>query len=183
MIKEISCLLLFLMTGCAALKEQTGDYITEAVQEKIINEVDALLARRNLSLDEIRTIVDQDGSEQIDGAEVISLVKELSKDYLLLEGRNLVDGKIAEIQDKLTAQDGELKSKSSEFWTWLIGGLGAIVSGYLGKQVVSAKTDGKRDARIALLERVFQKDLNGDGNIGAALPNVNGNGSQPPVQS
>ena len=63
-----------------------------------------------------------------------------------------------------------MKSKSSEFLSWLLG----IIIAYLGKQVYSAKQDGKRDQKIAVMEKLIHKDLDGDGIIGApsAVENV-----------
>lgn len=183
MIRQTLFALTILMTGCASLKDKTGEFVTEAVQDRIISKVDELLARRNLTLTEIQQILDQDGSNEIDSAEVLTFVKDLSKDYMLLEGKELVDRKLAELQNNLVSQD-ELRTKSSEFWNWLMSAVGILVSSYLGKQIVSARSDGKRDARIALIEKILQKDLNGDGTIGAiAVSNGDGVNPPPPIQS
>lgn len=171
MTRTLSVLLILgTLSGCSALKEQTGQYVTEAVTDKIVAEVDTLLAKRNLSLADIRMVVDADNDQQMSQEELIKLVKEMTKDYVLIEGKTLVDQKVNELQHQLVSQD-ELNSKSKEFWNWLLVTAGTLVSAYLGKQVVSAKNDGKRDARLALLENILQKDLNGDGVVGRGLGN------------
>jgi len=166
-----SLILVFCFSGCAALKENTGEYITEAVRDKIVKDFDGVLEKRGLSINELRHLSDSNNDSSLEPKEVMSTVKSLAKDYFTLEARNAIDTKIAEYQSRVVS-DGELDSKAKEMWLWLVGALGTMVSGYLTKQVYSAKKDGKRDERISVLEKMLQKDLDGDGRIG----NGNGNG-------
>jgi len=166
-----SLILIFSFSGCAALKENTGEYITEAIRDKIVKDFDGMLDKRGLSIKELKDLSDVNNDSTLEPKEVMSTVKSLAKDYFTLEARNTIDTKLAEYQARIVTS-GDLESKSKETWLWLIGALGTMVSGYLTKQVYSAKKDGKRDERIAVLEKMLQKDLDGDGRIGDG----NGNG-------
>ena len=162
----LSLTLVFCFSGCSALKESTGEYITEAIRDKIVSDVDGILEKRGLSLAEFKNLADENGDSTLNPQEVVSTVKSLAKDYFTLEARNVIDSKLAEYQKKMITS-GDLDSRANETWLWLIGAIGTMVSGYLTKQVFSAKKDGKRDERIAVLEKMLNKDLDGDGLIGS----------------
>lgn len=168
--KYLYALVIVLCSGCTALKEKTGEYVTEAVTDKIVSEVDKVLERRGLSLSEIKLVADLNADGNLNKQEIVDNVKASAKDFILLEAKNLVDQQIE--KNKLVS-DGELKGKASEIWNWIL----ALVSAYLGKQIVSAKNDGKRDQRIAVIEKLLNRDIDGDGRVGNG--NGNGNGSNP----
>ena len=172
---RVIVLILFLplQVGCASLKEQTGDYITEAVREKIVKDVDGILEKRGLSLKDLQSLGDLNNENKLTPKEMLTTVKDLAKDYMTMETKTLLDAKLEEYEKRLVSDD-ELSSRTKEFWLWLIGSFGALVSGYLTKQVVSAKKDGKRDERIAILEKLLHKDLDGDGRIGNGKSNGSG---------
>ena len=153
-------------SGCTSLKESTGKYISEAVSDKVRSDLDDVLQRRGLSLVEISKVADLNGDSNLDSKEIFDTVKGLTKDYLALEAREMLDTKLAAIKTTRENLDGSISSKIQNLWLWLIGAVGSLVSTYLGKQVYSAKKDGKRDQRIALMEKMLQKDLDNDGLIG-----------------
>lgn len=155
-----------LLSGCTALKEKTGEYVTEAVQEKIIKDVDQLLENRGLSRKELKEVVDANNDGKLDRAELLQTTKAATRDAVLLEARSLVDAQIAQQKENFV-DNGDLHSKLSEFWLWILG----LVSAYLTKQIYSAKQDGKRDQRIAVIEKLLNRDLDGDGHIGGAPEN------------
>jgi len=73
----------------------------------------------------------------------------------------MVDEHLADRQANYVDK-GALSSQMNQIWIWILG----LISTYLGKQIYSAKKDGKRDQRIALLEKLLQRDIDGDGIIG-----------------
>lgn len=157
---KIQILLLTLIlstTGCGTLKEATGAYVTEAVKEDIVKRVDELLEKRNLSAAEITKATDGNNDGKITREEVFGTVKDMTRDYVMLEAKNYVDGKLRD-----QATKGDVESAGNKFFQWLLG----LISLYLGKQLYSQKGDSKRDERLALLEKMMQKDLDGDGSIG-----------------
>ena len=147
--------------GCASFKEDVGQYVTEAVRDTIVGDVDDLLERRGLSRKEIKDVIDQNGDGQIDRAELLATTKAATRDAVLLESKKMLDDYIARNQASYV-NTGDLKSKFNEIFLWILG----LISAYLGKQVYSAKQDGKRDLRIAVIEKLLHKDLDGDGMIG-----------------
>jgi len=153
--------------GCASFKEDVGQYVTEAVRDKVVADVDSLLERRGLSRQEIEQVIDENGDGQIDRAEILETTKAATRDAVLLQARTLVDQQIAEQREGFV-DNGDLKSKLNEFWLWILG----LVSAYLTKQIYSAKQDGKRDQRIAVIEKLLNKDIDGDGIIGAPPSDV-----------
>jgi len=157
---KISILLLSLLplAGCGSLKAATGEYVTEAVRDDIAKRVDDLLEKRGLSVEEIKKATDGDDSGNITRAEVYGTIKDMTRDYVMLEAKSYVDGKLSNHATK-----GEVETAGEKFWQWLLG----LITLYLGKQLYSQKGDHKRDQRLALLEKVVHKDLDGDGIIGA----------------
>jgi len=158
------------LTGCASLKERTGEYITEAVVEKLTKDLDVRLATKNLSTAELKKAADVDGNGSVTTSEVITSVKGLAKDFMTIEAQKLVNEKLDEFSKKVVTTS-DLNSSHKEMLNYLIMTIGGLVSAYLGKQVVSAKNDGKRDARISVLEKFVGKDIDGDGKIGSSQEN------------
>jgi len=158
-------LIVLTSSGCGALKQATGEYVTDAVRQKIVADVDDLLDKRGLSVTEIKHATDQNNDGHIDRTELLSTVKGATRDYVLLEARNYVEQKMAENRAQAVSQ-GDLQSTASNFWNWILG----LIAAYLTKQIYSAKKDGKRDERIAILEKIANKDLDGDGKIGGVEP-------------
>lgn len=158
----VLCLSIGLLTGCSSLKEKTGEYVVEAVTEKVTNNIDQLLDKRGLSLSQISNATDQNSDGQLDRTEVVNSVKETTRDYVLLETKKFLEETIAENQ-KAAITKTDLEATKLNFINWLLG----LIVAYLGKQIVSAKRDGKRDERIAVLEKLLNRDIDGDGTIGA----------------
>lgn len=155
------CLPLF-STGCASFKEDVGKYVTEAVRDKITADIDGLLERRGLSRKEIKDVIDENNDGKIDRAEILAVTKAATRDAVLLEAKKMIDQQIATNRANFV-NNGDLSSKFNEIFLWLLG----LISAYLGKQVYSAKQDGKRDQRIAVMEKLLHRDLDGDGMIGS----------------
>jgi hypothetical protein len=152
-------------SGCAALKETTGEYIIESVTSKVTDSIETQLNVRGLSLKDLQSLADDDGDGQVNMAEIRDTVKDMTKDFVLLQGQDLVEDKVAEYSRNFV-QNSDLDNKSKDWLLALLGSMGAAISTYLGKQVYSAKKDGKRDERIAVIEKLLQKDLDGDGRVG-----------------
>jgi len=162
------------LSGCAALKEETGEFVTEAVREKIVKDVDGLLEKRGLTVKEIQHAISTNPDGSITKNDTISTVKEVTKDYVLLEAKNYLEQKMKENEAKIqehTASKNDLESKSREFWQLILG----LVAAYLTKQIFSAKSDGKRDERLAVLEKLLNQDIDGDGTIGTITDPVKNN--------
>jgi DNA-binding transcriptional MerR regulator len=159
---------LSLLVGCGAFKEQTGEFVTEAVVDHITQKVDGLLEKRGLSVAEIRTVLDDNEDQSIDRAEILDSAKETAKDVALLEAQRLVEQEIAENSKKMVNAT-DLEKQKYELWNWILG----LVAAYLGKQIYSAKQDSKRDQKLAIVEKLLNRDIDGDGKIGG---NGNGNG-------
>lgn len=150
-----------ILSGCGALKEETGEYVTEAVRQKIVNDIDMVLEKRGLSIKEMKQAISTSPDGSITKADTISTVKEMTKDYVLLEAKNYVEQKMKDNEAKIqasTVNKNDLESKSREFWQLILG----LVAAYLTKQVWSAKSDGKRDERLTVLEKLLGDDDNGD---------------------
>jgi DNA-binding transcriptional MerR regulator len=169
------------MPGCAALKERTGEYVTEAVVDHIAEKVDQRLERRGLSISQIQSITDLNDDGKVDLSEVRATATAAGREVALAESERWRRESRAEWDDAtkkfITVDENtSVKGKIQDFWNWLIATFGLLVStivGYLTKQVFSAKTDGKRDAAIAkqeartdALERLLGRDLDNDGMIG-----------------
>lgn len=167
-------LCLSLLTGCGALKEQTGEFVTGAVVDHITQKVDDLLEKRGLSVSELRDALDDNGDQTIDRTEILDSAKETAKDVALAEAQRLVAQQI-EDNTKNMVNATDLEKQKYELWNWILG----LVAAYLGKQIYSAKQDGKRDQKIAVVEKLLNRDIDGDGKIGNG--NGNGNGSHPPT--
>lgn len=183
MIRAMMLLSLMLLTGCSALKEQTGEYVTEAVVDHIAEAIDERLDRRGLSINELRTIADADNDGSVSMTEVQDTAKAAAQDLLTAySARQELEQKTAwdEATKNLVTRDEQagIKGDLHDFWKWLQASFGLLfttIMSYLVKQVFSAKADGKRDADIAksqarmdALEKLLHRDLNNDGMIGGA---------------
>jgi len=153
------------LTGCGSLKENVGEYITEAVKDKVELEINKKLAERGLSTESLKKVLDTNHDGHIDSKEAISLAKETAKDFALLEAKNLVDSRIKELKESM-ASKSEVDSKVKEEWNSVLLSLLTLISGYLGKQILSVKNNKDRDNRIDQLERALGRDVDGDGFIG-----------------
>lgn len=165
-----------LTVGCSALKDSAVDYIKQEAIDQISESVDKRLEQRGLSLAQLKDLADEDKSGSVNTSEILSTVKETAKDFIALqiekkseEARTQLEDKfhaVASARDfdelKKVAQDQDLFGKST------LAALITAIIGYVTKQVFSAKADGKRDARLAVLEQLVQRDLDGDGVIGPA---------------
>lgn len=140
-------LAIIISSGCGSIKEATGDYVTEAVKEKIEKDVDAALAKRNLSVKEITHSADTNNDGRVTKEEALAAAKDMLKDSILLEANKYVEKKLAES----TASKGDLDSKANQFWVMILG----LISAYLTKQIYSAKQDGKRNERLAVVEKIL----------------------------
>jgi len=162
-------------SGCAALKEKTGEYVADALRDKIVSDVDDLLEKRGLSRDELKKIADENNDGSLSQKEVIDTAKNMAKDYALLESKNYIEEKIKEANSRIkTAEErnsstlkDRIEVKANGVLVYLLG----LIAAYLGKQVWSAKKDGHRDNRISALEKMTNKDLDGDGVIGSVGAN------------
>lgn len=156
---------LLCLSGCSSLKDATGEFVSDAIKANIEKQVDSKLAERGLTRDEILKLIDMDDDGKVSTSEALATIKEATKDFVSLEGKQLVDEKLKEFGNTVASKN-DLDTSSRDALIQLLLASGTLVMGYLTKQVFSAKNDGKRDARIAILEKVLQKDLNGDGVIG-----------------
>lgn len=148
-------LISFIFCGCQALQEKTGEFVKDAVVEKVSSDIDSKLVKKGTSLKEIKGTIDDNGDGSISSAEAIAALKEYSKDFILLEAQKVIGQKI---QEKELASKTDLDSHSKGMWSYLMTTLGTIVLGYLTKQIYSAKSDAKRDAKIAVLEKLLTKN-------------------------
>jgi hypothetical protein len=173
----------FLMSGCSAFKDQTGEYVTEAVVDHIAEEIDERLDRRGLSLEQLREVADDDGDGSVSMAEVHETAKAAATDLFTayvakmeLEQRTEWDAATKNLVTR--DEQAGLKGDVHDFWNWLKASFGLMVTtivSYLVKQVFSAKADSKRDvdiaknkARMDALEKLLHRNLNNDGMIGGA---------------
>lgn len=170
--KYVFSICLLSLVGCSSLKESAGEYVTEAIVQNIESRVDNLLEKRGLSVAELRDVLDDNGDQNIDRGEVIDSAKEAAKDVALLEAQRLVQEQIEENSKKMVNAT-DLEKQKYELWNWILG----LVGAYLAKQVWSAKQDGKRDQKIAVIEKLLNKDIDGDGRIGG------GGENNPPVSA
>ena len=165
--KYLMLLSLSLLMGCSALREQTGQYVTDAVVESITQKVDGLLSKRGLSVGEIRNVLDTNNDQALDRGEILDSAKETAKDVAMIEAKRLVEQQM-EANTKNMVSASDLDKSKYEQWNWILG----LVAAYLGKQIYSAKQDSKRDQKLAVVEKLLNKDLDGDGKIGATEPSA-----------
>jgi len=141
------------MSGCSALKAKTGQYVTEAVVADIVKRVDKKLEERGLSRSEIKQVVDTNKDGKLDKSEIMATAKGAVKDLVALK----VAEREAHYKEKFASADS--------LWG-TIGSLVGLVVLYLIQQIFSAKGQGNNHARLMLLEKALQKDLDQDGVVG-----------------
>jgi len=188
MTRLILVALLLSLAGCASLKDKAVDYLKDEALEQVAKAVDKQLEKRGLSLDELKRVTDVDLDGSISSKDVMTTVKETAKDLVALELERRGSVARDELEAKLKAVAGardvdDLKrivEAQDVAGSRTLGLLITALLGYLGKQVVSAKSDGRRDAELAVnrteistakerinaFEKLVQKDLDGDGSIG-----------------
>jgi len=147
----LGIVLIFGLTGCSAISDKAIEYAESALEKQL----DKKLADRGLTVEEIKKAVNPEG--KIDSATMAAVIKSVTTDVALMEGKKAVDAKVKELSTDPNNNDN-IKN--------IIVAVLTLVSAYLGKQVVSAKNDGVRDARIMVLEKAVQRDIDGDGVIG-----------------
>jgi len=159
--KKLILIGLLLFSGCSALREQTGAYVTEAIADNITQRVDKILEARGLSVSEIKDILDTNGDKTVNRQELVDSAAGAAKDVAMAEAHRLVQQQIEENRGKMVNAT-DLEKQKYEFWNWILG----LVAVYLGKQIYSAKQDSKRDQKLAVVEKLLNKDIDGDGKIG-----------------
>jgi hypothetical protein len=94
-------LLVFLLfsSGCAWTKEKVGSYVTEAVVQDLEHRLDKELAKRDLSLAELRHIADTNKDGKVSKAEVMQTAKDVAGDLITLKVDALKAEKKAEWQE------------------------------------------------------------------------------------
>lgn len=177
----LALLLLTTMPGCSALKEKTGEFVTEAVVDHIAEKVDQRLERRGLSISQIQSITDLNSDGRVDMSEIRETARLAGREVAVAESErwqreSRTEWDAATKKFVTTDENTSVKGKLRDFWNWLLATFGLLIStivGYLTKQVFSAKSDGKRDTEIArahartdALERLLGRDLDNDGQIG-----------------
>ncbi len=141
-------LLLLTLTGCQTTKQAVGEYVAEALQTHTLARLDTQLATYNTSIAEIKSALDTNNN-QVHGAQ----------ELVLASKQTIQDAALMELHKAVVAGG---KGSQSELLNYLLG----LVAAYLAKQVYSAKSDGKRDARIQVLEKLLHRDIDGDGVVG-----------------
>lgn len=173
MSKTIAIILLSMgLTGCAALKADTGKYVEQAVVEKIKADIEAKLEAHNTSIAQVTSALADDNGK-ITKQSVGLAVKESATEIAVVEGKKLVDCEIK----KLASKD-ELDTLSTKFLKWLGGAVLAMASGYFSKQLVAWRNRAKKDQafhdRITMLEQLAGADLGvGDADSGPTIPPPN----------
>jgi len=149
--------------GCATTKEAVGEYVVQAVQENLHTRLDAELASRHLTIAEITAAIPHDQTGKVDTA----AIAQTTKDALLLEAQKYVETKIAANDQAITqlASQGQSTTKL-EIINYLLG----LVAAYLIKWSIFRTKDGKenaaRDARLQIVEKLLNRDIDGDGKVG-----------------
>lgn len=99
MTRSIILLLISTVVGCSFLKDKTGEYVTEAVVESLEQKFDERLKQRDLSIAELKKVVDENADGQITQAEVVTTAKEMAMDYVSLRLEGFEAKKKAELTE------------------------------------------------------------------------------------
>lgn len=150
MAKLLLLLLIPLLSSCASLKRQTGEYVVEAVQDTVNRRVDEALAERGLTRQELVSAVS--GADGVTQASLLEALKDTAREVAIATAEK----KAIEIEQKLENHPDPYSA----------GALVSLLILYLLKQVGQAKADGVRDTKLAMVEKLLQKDLDGDGKVG-----------------
>ncbi len=163
MTRSILLAALLSLTACQTTKEAVGNYVVEATTQELLNRLDRTLHNHNTSLAQITSILDTNYDGQTSKEEVIAEVRETTKDALLLEANKY-------IQNTIEANDArilELTAKNQSATKYeIINYILGLVAAYLSKQIYSARQNAKRDSKLAVLEQLLNRDIDGDGTIG-----------------
>lgn len=166
--------LLVVSPGCAAFKAKTGEFVTEAVVDHLTERVDQVLDQRGLSIAQIKSVTDADGDGQLTGAEVKSLFKDSALEIAQARTDKLYTEQKAEwreatdqLKKRLTGQSEKETSAIQDLWAWLQATFWVVVAG-LGTMLWGNRKQGETSKQLAMLERLVNRDLNGDGHIGEA---------------
>ena len=167
-------------------KDFAKDYalmVVERYQAKVESKIEEVAGRYAQKSEQEMKEIKKELDQNDDGAISKEEVQEILKSKLAEFGSGMKDdtkematrlfndvksGAITkeQLQQELSAYTDGIKEKVQELWRWLLGAIATLVSSYLGKQVISGKSDAKRDAKIAVLEKLFGRDLNANGVIG-----------------
>ena len=151
--------------GCQTTKEAVGNYVVEATTQELLNRLDRTLANHNTSLAQITSVLDTNHDGQTTRTEVLAETSETIKDAATAEALKYINSTIQSNNDKILALAATGQSTTKhELINYILG----LVAAYLAKQIYSAKADGKRDAKLLLLERLTNRDIDGDGVVGGS---------------
>lgn len=161
-------------SGCAAFKEKTGEFVTEAVVDHLTERVDQVLDQRGLSIAQIKSVTDVNGDGQLTGAEVKALFKDSALEIARARTDKLRAEQKAEWQEATDALKARLKGQGdketsalADLWTWLQATFWLALAS-LGTMLWGNHKHGKTSKQLAMLERLTNRDLNRDGHIGEA---------------
>lgn len=158
--KIIACSCILIFCGCASFKEDVGDYIKDAVVESVEKDVEAKLAARGISLEEIKTTLELNSGDPLKTA---TAVKNLTKDFVLLETNKLIKDHVAKAN--LASKD-DLDSAGKSHFKWLFTTVSGLALTGLGALIKNARNNSGFSKRLVLLEKSTGQDLDGDGVIG-----------------
>ena len=175
-------MMLFTMagTGCSAVKARTGEYVTEAVVDHLTKKFEEKLDERGLSIAEITSVVDVDQDGKMSSDEVKSAVKDATLEALAARTSKLQEEQRAEwdsatskLQERLTAkltgteqERAQATTLMQDLWAWIKAGVALLVFTLLS-QLWGHHKQGKTSSKLVTMEKLLQRDLDGDGHIGA----------------
>ena len=177
----IALLFCLCFSGCAALKERAADYIQEEAIEQISKAVDKQLEKRGLSLDELKQFVDENKDGNLGQDELLGVAKATAKDFIELQIQQKSGDAQKQLEQKIAAlaeaKDlDELKKVAEEQDLFGKGTMGTLMLAILGvvyQRINSAKRHGAHETELAAqktrmnyLEKLFNRDLDGDGSVG-----------------
>jgi hypothetical protein len=153
MCKTISIIVLAIsMSGCGMFKAATGDYVEQAVVDKIKSDIEAKLEAHNLSIAQVTSAL-SDSEGHVTKQSVVIVAKESATEVALVEGKKLVDCEIKKLASK-----SDLDTESQRIFKWLAGAVLGMISTYLGKQLLAIRARAKKDSafhdRITMLEQL-----------------------------
>lgn len=138
------------LSGCSAIKQSIVNSIKEGVTNEVVSQVDKKLSERGLSIQEIKTVADADDNGEVTRAEVFQTVRDLATDY---------------VEIKLQDAQEEVESTKTGLWGTLASIILMVLT-YVVRELRTSKTHGNYEARLNMLEKMLNRDLDGDGDIG-----------------